>query len=106
MAIQVNELRLSLIWMKASVRDTFLPFLADGARYKAAFEAARTKKGDWSLPWQDAEPQHFWQYYLSSPAPANFEDIAPDDARQYFVPLRMRNPTSFGAATKDGLEAT
>jgi hypothetical protein len=100
----VNELRLSLIWMKASVRDTFLPFLADGARYTVEFEAARTGKGWWSLPWQAAEPQHFWQYYLSSPAPADFKDIAAGAARQYFVPLRA--PNSFTTATKDGLEAT
>src|SRR5690242_10786016 len=88
MSIFVNELRLSLIWNKASLRDTFLPCLSDADRYEAEFKAAAEGGGPWLLPWLPEQGQRFWLYYLVAAAPGDFRKVDPKAARQWLVPLR------------------
>lgn len=103
MSILVNELRLSLVWNKAFFRDSYLPYLSDPERYRSGFESARQGAGSWLLPWQSDKAQHFWQYYLGPAAPGDFHSVTPQNAREYFVPLRA--PAWAQAKARSGVMA-
>ncbi len=106
MPITVSELRLSMVWNKVFVRDSNLPSLSDPAVYRTAFRsaAAGAPNAAWLTPWIAEHPQHFWQYYLSPVTDTSFQTVKGEDARRYFVPLRV---APFARAkTPDGTEAT
>lgn len=88
MAIEVKELRLSLVWKKYFSEDLLMPFISDSSRYKQEFKSARSKSSIWSLPWREEGYQHFWQYYLNLAKIGDFSKFQAEQAWNFLVPLR------------------
>ena len=96
MTITVKELRLSLVWTKSFSKAEWMPYLADSHRYKSEFKLARQQKGDWLLPWQPGEWQHFWQYYLHTSEDGDLDKVDASTAWDYLVPLRAPTRAQVG----------
>jgi len=104
MSILVNELRLSLVWMKAFAKDELMPYLEDRDRYEEEFTGAKSGHGEWLLPWQREELQHFWQYYLNTAETGDLENVEAERAWDYLMPLRAPNWARI--VTQQGLRLT
>ncbi len=101
MPILVNEIRLSLIWTKSFYKDFHLPAISSPDIYAAEFDQAGRR---WHLPWLPNRAQHFWQYFLNPASPGSFKDVSAENARSFFVPLRMPSPAD--VTSQDGTGIT
>lgn len=104
MPILVKELRISLVWNKAFAKDRLLPSLADSYRYRQEFNKAKSGEGEWLLPWQPGERQHFWQYYLCTSEIGDLEQVDAERAWEFLMPLRA--PTWAKIDAPEGVRIT
>lgn len=100
MPIMINELRVSLVWIKSFGKDALLPKYSDKSLYMHEFNNAKMNKSEWLLPWQPNEWQHFWQFYLNAEN-ISLDDVDFDRAWRHLMPLRA--PAMAQIITPEGL---